>query len=240
MDLITIATFVSLEVASGFLKAPGQDIYQKVKKLLTPQELISLDLLEKYPQSKELQGEVATAVQRHLETNPDITKELEAFLAKLPQNRVTQTGNANIAVQGSNNVIEQRINQLANNITNVGYQPKQIPEGAVAEFVDTMRSLPPLKVHVTANILDPKTNFLADQLVELLRTAGWEVSGNSSSMYPDLPKGLVFIAPELTLSLDILTKFLKNVGFTNYARLDQTEMVTEPTGPLTIVVNGVD
>lgn len=61
-------------------------------------------------------------------------------------------------------------------------------------------------------------------------------------MYPNLPKGVIFIAPELTLSLDILTKFLKNVGFTNYAILNNptASLVTELTGPLTIVVNGVD
>lgn len=173
MDLITIAGFIAREAASGFLKEQSKDIYQKVKDLLKPEELISLNLLEKYPESKELQGEIASTLKTRLEENPDIAKELEVLLAKLPSsktthNTTTQKGNANISVQGSHNVVEQRIGQMANSITNIGYQPKQIPESAVEEFIDTMRSLPPLKVHVTTNILDPKTNFLANQLVDLL------------------------------------------------------------------------
>lgn len=104
MDLMTIATFISLEVASGFLKEHGKELYHKVKALLTPQELISLNLLEKYPESKELQGEVTSALKTHLETNPDIAEELEALLVTLPafaakQNTIDQAGNGNIAVQ---------------------------------------------------------------------------------------------------------------------------------------------
>ena len=104
MDFITIATFISLEVASGFLKEHGKEIYHRVKGLLTPEELISLNLLEKYPESKELQGEVASALENHLEANPDIAKELEGLLARLPapetkQNVITQAGDGNIAIQ---------------------------------------------------------------------------------------------------------------------------------------------
>ena len=104
MDFVTIATFISLQVASGFLKEHGKEIYQKVKGLLTPEELISLDLLEKYPESKELQGEVATALETHLGANPDVAQELTALLEKLPafeakQNTITQTGDGNTAVQ---------------------------------------------------------------------------------------------------------------------------------------------
>lgn len=36
MTFTTIATFISLEIASGFLKEHGKEIYHKVKDLLTP------------------------------------------------------------------------------------------------------------------------------------------------------------------------------------------------------------
>lgn len=240
MDLITIATFISLEVASGFLKEHGKDIYQRVKNLLTPEELISLDLLEKYPHSKELQGEVATALKTHLEADPDIAKELEALLAKLPaaatkQNTLTQTGDANISVQGSHNVVEQRIGQIANSITNIGYQPKQIPQHAIPEFLDLMKSVGSITVHITANILDPETHFLAKQLTDLLQKAGWDASGESLSSYDGLPKGLVFLVPQSmrdSLPLDILSKFLKAVGFTNYR-------IFTDASETTIVINAV-
>ena len=104
MGFATIATFIGLEIASGFLKEHGKEIYHKAKSLLTPDELITLNLLEKYPQSKELQSEVTSALQAHLEANPDIAQELEVMLNKLPafeakQNAITQTGDGNIAVQ---------------------------------------------------------------------------------------------------------------------------------------------
>lgn len=104
MDFLTIATFISLEVASGFLKEHGKEIYHKVKGLLTPEELISLNLLEKHPESKELQGEVAAALETHLRDDPGIAQELEALLARLPafeakRNAITQTGDGNTAIQ---------------------------------------------------------------------------------------------------------------------------------------------
>ncbi|HKQ04140.1 MAG TPA: hypothetical protein VJ464_03340 [Blastocatellia bacterium] len=104
MDVLTIASFIAVQVASGFLKEHGKEIYQKVKGILTPEELITLGLLEKHPQSKELQGEVATAVQTHLKTDPGLAQELETLIARLPaietkQNTISQTGDGNIAVQ---------------------------------------------------------------------------------------------------------------------------------------------
>ena len=104
MDLEMIVGFISLQVASGFLKEHGKEIYHKVKGLLTDDELISLNLLEKYPESKELHDRFAGELKAHLETNPDIAKQLEGLIKKLPsfekkQNALSQTGEANIALQ---------------------------------------------------------------------------------------------------------------------------------------------
>jgi len=104
MDLETIVGFISIQVASGFLKEHGKEIYQKVKGVLTDDELISLNLLEAHPEKKELQDKVAGQLKAHLETNPAIAEELEALIAKLPgfeskQNVLSQTGEGNIAVQ---------------------------------------------------------------------------------------------------------------------------------------------
>lgn len=104
MDLTTIAGFISLQVASGFLKEHGKEIYHKVKALMTDDELISLNLLEKNPESKELQDEFASGLKAHLEKNPGVAQQLEALIANLPpfenkQNALSQTGDANIALQ---------------------------------------------------------------------------------------------------------------------------------------------
>jgi hypothetical protein len=104
MILETVAAFIALEIASGFLKEHGKEIYHKAKDLLTPDEIITLNLLEKYPNSKELQGEVATSLETHLKSNPKIAKELEELIKQLPlsqvmRNTITQTGDSHIAVQ---------------------------------------------------------------------------------------------------------------------------------------------
>jgi len=103
MDLETIVGFTSLQVASGFLKEHGKEIYHKVKGLLTYDELISLNLLEKDPENKELQDEFANGLKAYLEKNPGVAEQLEALIAKLPfenkQNTLSQTGDANIALQ---------------------------------------------------------------------------------------------------------------------------------------------
>lgn len=132
--------------------------------------------------------------------------------------------------------VNQRGGQVAHSITNVGYQPKQIPQEAIPEFLDLMKSVGPIKVHITGNMLDPQTHFLANQLPDLLQKAGWQATGESVSMYEGLPKGIVFIVPEAmreSLPLDILAKFLKAVGFTNYRKLDAKAMFP------TIVINAV-
>lgn len=134
--------------------------------------------------------------------------------------------------------VNQTGGQIAHKITNVGYQPKQIPQYAVPEFLDTMKSVGSVNVHITSNVLDHRTDFLARQLTNLLKQAGWNVSGDSASLYTGLPEGVVFIVPEhmcqsIPLPLDILTKYLKAFGFTNY-------LIPSPGATLTtIVVNAV-
>ncbi len=104
MDITTVAAFITLEVASGFLKEHGKEIYHKVKALLTPEELISLGLLEQNPENQQLRTEVTSSLERHLARNPNVATELQALLAILPERReqhntITQTGDSNIALQ---------------------------------------------------------------------------------------------------------------------------------------------
>ena len=104
MEFETIVGFISIQVASGFLKEHGKEIYQKVKSILTDDELISLNLLEANPENRELQEKVAAQLKAHLETNPSLAEELEALIATLralgtKQNALSQTGDDNIALQ---------------------------------------------------------------------------------------------------------------------------------------------
>lgn len=114
MDPTTIATpaniaiaavsFIALEIVAGGLKEIGKEIYGKVKGSLKHDELIKLDLLEKYPESKELKSEVAEALTKHLETSPELAKELEELLKRstttqIKENTININGEANITAQ---------------------------------------------------------------------------------------------------------------------------------------------
>jgi|SRR5882724_13670249 len=104
MDLISIATFISLEIASGFLKEHGKEIYGKLKEVIRPDELITLNLLENQPGSAELQKQVAGVIGTQLAANPNLARECEALLKEFQaaitiQNQITQTGDGNVAMQ---------------------------------------------------------------------------------------------------------------------------------------------
>lgn len=112
MDFPTIAmmavSFIALEITAGGLKEIGKDIYGKVKESLKPDEIIKLDLLEKYPESKELKGEVAEVLTAHLTEKPDLAASLEELLKKADfthssSNINIQQGKTNANIQGSPN-----------------------------------------------------------------------------------------------------------------------------------------
>jgi hypothetical protein len=107
---ITIVGYIAANVATGFLEEPGKELYQKVKGLLKPDEMITLNLLEKYPENKDMQSEVATALDTHLKANPDIAAQLEELLKTInqtPANTSTnfnqQQGETNTNIQGNQN-----------------------------------------------------------------------------------------------------------------------------------------
>jgi hypothetical protein len=199
----------------------------------------ALDDLLKKPDDPDLQAAFRVQLRKLAEADPEFQAELRAFLNGEQAKAVTissQSGTANISVQGSNNSVAQNIGQIAHNVTNLGYQPKQIPVELVNEFIATMRALRPVKVHITSNMLDHKTQFLADQLADLLQKAGWDASGESQSLYgPEMPKGIVYIAPQGadSTSIDVLAGFLAKLGFPYYKFLDPNARM------FTIVINGV-
>jgi len=199
----------------------------------------SLDDLLAKPDDPDVQAAFRVQLRKQAEADPLLEKELKNFLSGEQSkvlNASRQSGTANISVQGTNNSVSQHIGQIGDNITNLGYQPKQIPTELVSEFVAKMRALPPVKVHITSNLLDVQTQFLAKQLTDLLQKAGWEASGESQTMYgPDMPKGIVYIVPQPgdSASIDAIAVFLKKLGFSNY------KLVDERAHMVTIAVNGV-
>jgi hypothetical protein len=80
-------------------------ILEKVKELLKSDELITLNLLEKYPENTDLQKEFTEVVTPRLQANSNTTKEIETLLSKLEaslqikRNEMKVEGNDNIAMQ---------------------------------------------------------------------------------------------------------------------------------------------
>ncbi|MGC2235266.1 MAG: hypothetical protein WA584_03845 [Pyrinomonadaceae bacterium] len=106
MLIETVAAYIALEIASGFLKEHGKEIYHKAKGLLTPGEITTLGLLEQYPDSQKLQGEVAAALETHLQSNPAAAEELSELVNQLKaaSNKTSynyQQGETNINIQNS-------------------------------------------------------------------------------------------------------------------------------------------
>lgn len=108
MLIETVASYIALEIASGFLKEHGKEIYHKAKDLLTPEEITTLNLLEQYPDSPKLQGEVAAALETRLQSNPIIAEELSELIKQLKSasnktNINIQQGESNVNIQGNEN-----------------------------------------------------------------------------------------------------------------------------------------
>ncbi|MDQ3801055.1 MAG: hypothetical protein M3384_16655 [Acidobacteriota bacterium] len=105
---LMLVTYIAANVATGFFEEPGKELYQKVKGLFTPDEMIKLNLLEQVPDSPKLQGELAAALDTHLKASPDVAAQLEELLKTInqtPANTSTnfnqQQGKTNINIQGN-------------------------------------------------------------------------------------------------------------------------------------------
>ncbi len=79
-------------------------ILEKVRGLLVGEELTVLNLLEEFPENKDIQNKVAEKLTPRLEANPAVAKEIETLLANMPaleikQNTLNQIGDNNQAAQ---------------------------------------------------------------------------------------------------------------------------------------------
>jgi len=98
---IAAVTFIAGGIAAGSLEEIGKEIYGKVKESLKPDEIIKLDLLEKYPESKELKGEVVEVLTKQLEAKPELVNELDELLKKV---NIPTSSNAFNQQQGKTNI----------------------------------------------------------------------------------------------------------------------------------------
>lgn len=101
---LALVTALATKAFEKLGEKAADSAWNKVRGLLSGEELTTLNLLEKYPENKDLQIEVAEKLQPRLEENPAISRELEELLKQIPsiqikQNTISQSGDSNIAVQ---------------------------------------------------------------------------------------------------------------------------------------------
>jgi len=228
------------EELPGNIAKLWKSLQTRFSKNSASQEAVQ-DLLQN-PTDPDVQAAFRVQLRKLLESDPQFRAELIELLGDSSQRTEgvkSQDGIANIYVQGTANTVDQRIGQVVQSVTNLGYQPRQIPTELVTEFVAQMRRVQPVEVDITANMLDGQTQFLANQLTDLLQRAGWKATGPSLSVYgPDMPKGIVYILPKSigspdSTSIDALAAFLARLGFLNYKLIDAPQSIT------TIFINRV-
>ncbi len=93
-----------VEQVSDEVFAKRGEIWRTVKSLFIGDELVTLNLLEKYPTNEDMQKEVAGKLEERLKEKPEVAKQLEELLKQIPasqikQNTLIQSGDDNIANQ---------------------------------------------------------------------------------------------------------------------------------------------
>lgn len=189
----------------------------------SPSAQETLDDLLQNPTDPDFLAAFRARLRKFLETDGIFFEELSPLVPEVINSvgNIHQQGHANFTINGTNNRVDQRIGQIADNITNVGFQPKQIPPYEIDSLLTSLRQYPPLKALITSNLLNDETAFLARQLTQLLQNAGWDASGDTKEMYgPDMPKGIFFFADAKTPSLINLASKIGEMGFKSYVHVD--------------------
>lgn len=73
-------------------------IWESVKSLFIGDDLITLGLMEKYPDNQDMKNEVAIRLADRLKENPDVAGRLEELLKKLEQFQTSTETNINYQV----------------------------------------------------------------------------------------------------------------------------------------------
>lgn len=105
---ISLVTALATKAFEKLGEKTTESVWNKVRNILTGEELTTLNLLEKYPENIDLQNEVVEKIQPRLEENPAVAKELEELLKQIPliqikQNTNSQSGMGNISNQDISN-----------------------------------------------------------------------------------------------------------------------------------------
>jgi hypothetical protein len=102
-------------------------IWQRVKSLFAGDELVTLNLFEKYPKNEDVKKEIEAKLEEKITKDPELSKEFESLLKQIPglqgQTVITQSGENNTAY--ANFEAGQVIRDIHANVVHLGDSGKK-------------------------------------------------------------------------------------------------------------------
>lgn len=164
---------------------------------------------ERYPAEKLKEWK---STQTSQSTDSDISDE---FMEEL----VSHSGD--IDVDGSIIMTKNQMGgQVAEEITNVGAQPRAISPPARKAMARQLEKYDPPTVTVEGIMGDGESLQLATQILEVLEDAGWDVKGPSQVVYSQPVQQILLRIPEETEYARALGNLLIQAGFDSEGALD--------------------
>lgn len=103
--------------------------------------------------------------------------------------------------------------QVADKITNIGQQPRKIPPAAQEEMIEHLDSYNPGPVTVAGIMGDGESIRLAEEIIDILERAGWDVKGPNQVVLDRAIQEIQIKLPEDTEAFRTLGNLLLQLGF---------------------------
>lgn len=112
--------------------------------------------------------------------------------------------------------------QVAHDITNVGQQPRSIPDHVRQAIADELSKFEPLSGSVAGLMGNGETMQLAEQIIDILERAGWDVEELPNQVVMNrTPQGIIIRMPEEKEPAVALGKLLLQAGLHAEGAIDE-------------------
>jgi len=111
--------------------------------------------------------------------------------------------------------------QVADEITNIGQQPRRIPPAAEQEMVQKLSQYDPGPVSVAGIMGDGESLRLADEILDVLDEAGWDVSGPNQVILNGAVQEIQLRIAEDSEAIRSLGNLFLQLGFDSAGYLDE-------------------
>lgn len=117
--------------------------------------------------------------------------------------------------------------QVADEITNIGQQPRRIPPTARQDVVQQLAPYDPEPVTVAGIMGDGESLRLAEEIMDVLDEAGWDVSGPNQVVLNKAVQEIQLRIPEDTEAFRTLGNLFLQLGFSSAGYLEEEKEYIE-------------